>query len=490
MSDAENDVVDQDVGEMARGESAEESKPEDQVDADQSMESTGSSVDSPTKSPGRSGSPKKTPQKRRTDQNGKEEETKDEDDDDEESSDEELVGLLDGPVKLMTGKRERKKTQRLTFDTKKEAAEIKFEVEDGQGTRLGEIPNIEFYISRTNSENFRAFYRFLFGRPGKAHEIKRNIRKFSGFNFEKESPEFTKKESTLVRYTMEGLREICMWLDLDKSGNKEKILERILAFCLKPEPSGRPHPQKKKRSNVVKKKAKKRKREASGGGDAKKTTKTKKAKTSPQDVEEEDQDEEDGDMEEEEAGELEDDEEEEMEEPKKKKAKLDQPSPQKKVEKKKPEKKKDASKSPKKTPSKKSPVKKSTPKKATAQKKASIQITPKSKPKSTSKSTPKSTPKSAPKSTPKSAPKSTPKSKAKKMTIEDSDDSSDDEPLIRKAEPSEAQIEQTVRAFLDKANLELVTMKMVCKKVYETYPDFNLAHKKDFIKATVRSIIS
>ena len=53
------------------------------------------------------------------------------------------VGTLDGPVKLMEGKRERKKIERLSFDTKKEAEETKFEVEEGRGMKLGDIPNSE-----------------------------------------------------------------------------------------------------------------------------------------------------------------------------------------------------------------------------------------------------------------------------------------------------------------------------------------------------------
>lgn len=31
-------------------------------------------------------------------------------------------------------------------------------------------------------------------------------------------------------------------------------------------------------------------------------------------------------------------------------------------------------------------------------------------------------------------------------------------------------------------------MKTVCKKVYAHYPDFDLAHKKEFIKDTVKSV--
>jgi protein DEK len=41
---------------------------------------------------------------------------------------------------------------------------------------------------------------------------------------------------------------------------------------------------------------------------------------------------------------------------------------------------------------------------------------------------------------------------------------------------------------LEGANLEEITMKTVCKQVYAHYPEFDLAHKKDFIKTTVKSV--
>lgn len=31
-------------------------------------------------------------------------------------------------------------------------------------------------------------------------------------------------------------------------------------------------------------------------------------------------------------------------------------------------------------------------------------------------------------------------------------------------------------------------MKVVCKQVYAKFPQFDLSHKKDFIKATVKSV--
>lgn len=51
------------------------------------------------------------------------------------------------------------------------------------------------------------------------------------------------------------------------------------------------------------------------------------------------------------------------------------------------------------------------------------------------------------------------------------------------------EIKKYVKQILEGANLEEITMKTVCKQVYSHYPDFDLAHKKDFIKATVKSNI-
>lgn len=45
-----------------------------------------------------------------------------------------------------------------------------------------------------------------------------------------------------------------------------------------------------------------------------------------------------------------------------------------------------------------------------------------------------------------------------------------------------------MKEILEGANLEEITMKTVCKQVYAHYPDFDLAHKKDFIKTTVKSV--
>lgn len=50
------------------------------------------------------------------------------------------------------------------------------------------------------------------------------------------------------------------------------------------------------------------------------------------------------------------------------------------------------------------------------------------------------------------------------------------------------EIKSYVKEILDQANLEEITMKVVCKQVYAKFPQFDLSHKKDFIKTTVKSV--
>uniref|UniRef100_A0A8C2M2R0 Protein DEK n=1 Tax=Cricetulus griseus TaxID=10029 RepID=A0A8C2M2R0_CRIGR len=74
----------------------------------------------------------------------------------------------------------------------------------------------------------------------------------------------------------------------------------------------------------------------------------------------------------------------------------------------------------------------------------------------------------------------------------ESEDSSDDEPLIKKLKklPTDEELKKTVKKFLANVNLEEVTMKQICKEVYENYPAYDLTKQKDFIKTTVKELIS
>ncbi|CAL8248826.1 unnamed protein product [Lota lota] len=82
-------------------------------------------------------------------------------------------------------------------------------------------------------------------------------------------------------------------------------------------------------------------------------------------------------------------------------------------------------------------------------------------------------------------------SNSKKTTSTVSEESSDDDrPLIKmvRVAPSDEQLKETVQSLLKDADLEEITMKQICQRVYDTYPDQDLASRKDYIKQTVKSV--
>ncbi|KAG5669314.1 hypothetical protein PVAND_017202 [Polypedilum vanderplanki] len=121
--------------------------------------------------------------------------------------------------------------------------------------------------------------------------------------------------------------------------------------------------------------------------------------------------------------------------------------------------------------------------------------------------------KPAPKATPQKNSKGRPKraaQQAKKKKKDESEDEEsaqeseeeDDEPLkkpLKKSAtatgdgskaPSDDDIKTLLKDILAEANLEEITMKTVCKKVYAHYPNHDLSSRKDFIKQTVKSLIA
>ena len=77
--------------------------------------------------------------------------------------------------------------------------------------------------------------------------------------------------------------------------------------------------------------------------------------------------------------------------------------------------------------------------------------------------------------------------------ISDSESESDDQPLaaLKKPQfPTDEELAEKVKAMLEGADLDKITMKIVCRNIYDQYPDQDLTTKKDFIKATVKKIIS
>ena len=179
------------------------------------------------------------------------------------------------------GKRQRKETVSVyTVDspTKKE-----FVIEEGKGTKLGDIPNgalpdvsrvprhvrsiqhffknepaaritrpapdphlprpaVEFALSKIKSDDelLKLVHRSMFRTPGKATVIKKNIRAFSGFP---EGFDNAKTEELFTRAFAATLNAVLDLFDLPRGvgeeGKKESKVARIMAFMEEPKASGK-----------------------------------------------------------------------------------------------------------------------------------------------------------------------------------------------------------------------------------------------------------
>ncbi|XP_023242970.1 protein DEK-like isoform X1 [Centruroides sculpturatus] len=172
---------------------------------------------------------------------------KSEEEEEEEKDEEPKLGLLDQPVEI-SGSRERKKVQRLEVSFTTPSKE-KHEIPEGNGEKLGDCPRIEYQIQKSKVEELKILHRILFNRPGSGIEIRKNLRRFNGFPFTKESSEFEKKKNNLDKLTLPVLKRVCDILDLERSGTKEDIVSRISEFLLYPKASGKSVPKTKKKSS-------------------------------------------------------------------------------------------------------------------------------------------------------------------------------------------------------------------------------------------------
>ena len=73
-----------------------------------------------------------------------------------------LAGLLEQPVIIEEGqKREKKKVQRLEV-TPPPNKQKQLSLEEGSGTKLGDIPRIEFQLQKTLADDLKPLHRLLF----------------------------------------------------------------------------------------------------------------------------------------------------------------------------------------------------------------------------------------------------------------------------------------------------------------------------------------
>jgi len=376
-------------------------------------------------------------------------EKKSEEEDNEEESSEEELGSLEKPVEILSRKRDRKSTERFV-DIK--AAEkptiVELDYSKGKGKVLGDIEYIAYMINKTKAEELRSTFRVLYPAPQKpkAQFIRGQIKKFQGYPFEKDSKDYDKMQNRIERMVAPDLKFVCGILGLEKKGDKNATIEKLIEYLMEPKDIERSIPtqkSKRKSSSGKKKKSKSKKEKDSSKTDGASEDKDQ-ASTAGESSDEE--------------GEADAEETEETDEKKAKKTPA------------------------KKTPAKKTPGKSPTKKKDTKKAATQVKISLPSKKKKEKKE---------------EAKKSKDASETKRKHEESNGDTDDEEvPLAKKSksdakkEPTDSQLEVIVQEILKDADLEKVTMKTVCKQVYDRFPDFDLTPRKDFIKTTVKKIIS
>lgn len=409
---------------------------------------------------------------------------------------------------IIEGKRAKKSVERLDIQAPKQMEKLK--IGDGSGDKLGDIPRTSYQIGRMKPTDLRPLHTILFDRPGKMSTIKKNLRQFNGFAFDMDSEQYTKKRDKLLKnshFTKIKLKGVCGVLDLEKKGTHSDLVDRILTFLISPKNSGKRLPTKKKKKSKKKlsgddsktKTKKKSKPKPSSSSSPKKSKAGSKSKAIVMDSssdEDEDEDDEkarasaeaEGSDTEEKPSEKEEDQSDKSEQSEEEEDEDDDDED-------------DDDESPKPTSGRgKAASKKSAPVKRQRTPAKKKTAPPKKRPRkdaseldsaSDSDEMPKK--KKAVAAKPAAKTKKADSSSNSKNNTNTADDSSDDdEPLIKmiKKAPTDEQLKETVQSLLKEANLEEMTMKQICQKVFDTYSDHDLTSKKDFIKQTVKSLIT
>uniref|UniRef100_A0A9J8D681 Protein DEK n=1 Tax=Cyprinus carpio carpio TaxID=630221 RepID=A0A9J8D681_CYPCA len=386
---------------------------------------------------------------------------------------------------ILEGKREKKIIQRLDLMSKpKEKPKIE---STGRGAKLGDIVRINHSIGKLKAPLLKPLHKIVYDRPGTASTLRKNLRLFNGFPFGEESDLYNKKMEKVKRLHKEQLRTICQTLDLERSGTQIVLSERIMKFLAHPTNSGKPILKKKKKST------KDAKRERSSSKSKKQQKKVESGKSKP--IVTDSSSDDDDDDNDEEGKENSKDTEKSVTASQKNKDSGDKSSDEEEDDDDAPE--EDSEKEEKTPQKKKSSTTKSTKKSEKSEQTASDEsdqdIHEDKNAKKTKK--PAAKRKAPAKPFPKTKKADSSSNRGKKNASKNKDESEssdDDEPLIKmiKKPPTEEQLKQAIKDLLKDANLEEVTMKQITRQVYDKYPDFDLTSRKEFIKETVKGLVS
>ncbi|RNA42294.1 DEK isoform X2 [Brachionus plicatilis] len=223
----------------------EEKKPVEQKVEEQQATPEGVEVETPKRGRGRQPKRKAStpPEKKETKKTKVESPLKKDETEHELKEDDEAnkdVPLLEQSL-TVEGKRHRRTTQRLELNAKESSSKHSY-TPQGKGKALGDIALICHNIDKTTADKMRQLYRLCMGYNPKHKETKKNLKAFNGFEFAADSDEMDKKRDLLQKSTVGKLKEMCDVVDLERSGNKEVLIARLLDFLAAPVDSGRPVP--------------------------------------------------------------------------------------------------------------------------------------------------------------------------------------------------------------------------------------------------------
>ncbi|XP_061737788.1 protein DEK isoform X2 [Nerophis ophidion] len=373
---------------------------------------------------------------------------------------------------IVEGKRAKKSVDRLDFQAPKHK---ELTIGEGSGDKLGDIPRTNLQINKLKPGDLKPLHVILFERPGKISTVKKNLRLFNGFPFPAGSEQYMKKREKLLRashLTNAKLKVICSILDLEKKGTHSDMVDRILTYLLSPKNSGKQLPAKKKKKSkkkvsADKSAAKGKKSDAKAGRSSsspKKSRAGSKSKAIVMDSSTDDEEEKAA------AGDKSSGKEEESSEKDEESSGKDKESSEQSVDEEDEEVKKPKKRS-------RTPAKKTAPPRKRFKTNVSDDDLDSENEEKKKKKKPAAR---------------TKKADSSSRNTNSDDTSDEDEPLSRmvKRAPSDKQLKETVRALLKDADLEEMTMKQICQRVFDTYADHDLSGRKNFIKQSVKSLIT
>lgn len=111
------------------------------------------------------------------------------------------------------------------------------------GKFLSDIAMIDANLTNTKSENLQVLHTICWDAPGRANMVKKNLRRFNGFDFEDTSDEYKNRREATLKVELSKLKLTADVLDLETGGTVEELVDRIFTFLVKPEPQ-KPKPKK------------------------------------------------------------------------------------------------------------------------------------------------------------------------------------------------------------------------------------------------------